>query len=64
MIKDKLLYVDDEFVNLQLFKFNFKNDTGLKLRLNINNLGNTVYLAESLTNNFVEPSIKSLCLTS
>jgi outer membrane receptor for Fe3+-dicitrate len=38
------------------YKFNFKNDTGLKLRLNINNLGNTVYLAESLTNNFVEGS--------
>ena len=36
------------------YKFNFKNDTDLKFRLNVNNVGNTVYLAESLTNNFVE----------
>ena len=36
------------------YKFNFKNDTDLKLRLNVNNVGNTVYLAESLTNNFIE----------
>jgi len=28
--------------------------TDLKFRLNVNNVGNTVYLAESLTNNFVE----------
>ena len=38
------------------YKFNFKNDTDLKLRLNVNNVGNTVYLAESLTNNFIEGS--------
>jgi CheY-like chemotaxis protein len=31
MAKEKLLYVDDEFVNLQLFKFNFKNDYELLL---------------------------------
>ena len=36
------------------YKFDFKNDTDLKLRLNVNNVGNTEYLAESLTNNFVE----------
>ena len=36
------------------YKFDFKNDTGLNLRLNINNLGNTEYISESLTNDFIE----------
>lgn len=31
MSKEKLLYIDDEFVNLQLFKFNFKNEYELFL---------------------------------
>jgi len=32
------------------YKFNFQDDTNLNLRLNINNLWNTVYIAESATN--------------
>lgn len=31
MAKAKILYVDDEFINLQLFKFNFQNDFDLFL---------------------------------
>jgi len=36
------------------YKFDFKDSSSLNFRLNINNLGNNVYIAESLTNNFVE----------
>ena len=36
------------------YKFDFKDSSNLKFRLNINNVGNTEYIAESLTNNFVE----------
>ena len=34
------------------YKFDLKDDTNLNLRLNINNLWNTEYISESLTNNF------------
>ncbi len=34
------------------YDFNFKNDTDLGVRLNINNLFNTEYISESLTNRF------------
>jgi outer membrane cobalamin receptor len=37
------------------YKFDFRDNSDLKLRLNINNVGNTEYISESLTNNFVEP---------
>jgi len=36
------------------YKFDFRDNSDLKLRLNINNVGNTEYISESLTNNFVE----------
>ena len=36
------------------YQFDFKDNSDLKFRLNINNLGNTEYISESLTNNFVE----------
>jgi len=36
------------------YKFDFKDSSNLKFRLNVNNVGNTEYIAESLTNNFVE----------
>ena len=35
------------------YKFDFKDNSNLNFRLNINNVGNTEYIAESLTNNFV-----------
>jgi len=34
------------------YKFNLKDNNNLNLRLNINNLWNTEYISESLTNNF------------
>ena len=34
------------------YRFNFKDDSNLNLRLNINNLGDTEYISESLTNRF------------
>ena len=34
------------------YRFELKDDTNLNLRLNINNLWNTEYISESLTNNF------------
>jgi len=37
------------------YKFDFRDNSDLKLRLNVNNVGNTEYISESLTNNFVEP---------
>ena len=37
------------------YKFDFRDNSDLKLRLNINNVGNTEYISESLTNNFVGP---------
>jgi outer membrane receptor protein involved in Fe transport len=36
------------------YKFDFKDSSNLNFRLNINNVGNTEYIAESLTNNFLE----------
>lgn len=37
------------------YNFNFKNNTDLRFRLNINNLGDTEYISESLTNRFAGP---------
>lgn len=37
------------------YRFDFKDATDLSLRLNVNNVGNTEYLSESLTNYFADP---------
>ncbi len=37
------------------YRFNFKDDTNLDFRLNVNNLWNTEYISESQTNIFADP---------